>query len=179
MKSVSALWALADPQTSACIQRCHDQAVEDALGLLEREALFTRRGRNGVRQVQTHGLVATAFTHRDSRAGDPDLHTHVALANKVQAVDDGAWLAIDGRLLYLANVAASECYNTALERHLTRELGVRFVDRPYGREGRPVREIAGVDPTLLRRWSQRDLEIRTAQGELVGDFQRQTTPVEA
>jgi hypothetical protein len=33
------------------------------------------------------GLVATAFTHRDSRAGDPDLHTHVAVANKVQILD--------------------------------------------------------------------------------------------
>ncbi|MBK8445249.1 MAG: relaxase domain-containing protein [Micropruina sp.] len=173
VKSVSALWALADPETSARIQRCHDQAVADALRFIEREALYTRRGRNGVRQVETRGLIAAAFTHRDSRAGDPDLHTHVAVANKVQAVDDGAWLAIDGRLLYLANVAASECYNTALERHLTRQLGVRFVDRPDGRESRPVREIVGVDPALLRRWSQRDLDIRTAQGELVGDFQRE------
>ncbi|MCW3158000.1 MobF family relaxase [Micropruina sonneratiae] len=173
VKSVSALWALVDPQTAARIQHCHDLAVADALRYIEQESLYTRRGRNGVRQVKTHGLVAAAFTHRDSRAGDPDLHTHVAVANKVQAVDDGDWLAIDGRLLYLANVAASERYNTALEQHLTRDLGVRFVDRQDGRDVRPVREIAGVDPALLRRWSQRDLEIRTAQGELVGDFQRE------
>ncbi len=45
--------------------------------------------------------------HRDSRAGDPDLHTHVAVANKVQTVD-GRWLSIDGRVLFKANVAASE-----------------------------------------------------------------------
>jgi hypothetical protein len=44
------------------------------------------KGTNGVRQVDVTGLVATAFTHRDSRAGDPDLHTHVAVANKVQTV---------------------------------------------------------------------------------------------
>jgi len=37
----------------------------------------------------------------DSRAGDPDLHTHVAVANKVQTLD-GRWLAIDGRVLYKA-----------------------------------------------------------------------------
>ena len=41
---------------------------------------------DGVRQVDVPGLVATAFTHRDSRAGDPDLHTHVAVANKVQTL---------------------------------------------------------------------------------------------
>ncbi len=173
VKSVSALWALADPATAERIQRCHDRAVADALRFIEREVLYTRRGRNGVRQVQTTGLVAAAFTHRDSRAGDPDLHTHVAVANKVQAIDDGAWLAIDGRLLFKANVAASECYNTALERHLTHELGVRFVDRPGGTPDRPVREIAGVDPALLQRWSQRDRLIVEAQAELVGGFQRE------
>jgi TrwC relaxase len=54
--------------------------------------------------------VATAFTHRDSRAGDPDLHTHVAVANKVQTLD-GRWLSIDGRVLFKANVAASETYD--------------------------------------------------------------------
>ena len=58
-------------------------------------ALFTRTGAQGIRQVNVRGLVATAFTHRDSRAGDPDLHTHVAVANKVQTLD-GRWLSIDG-----------------------------------------------------------------------------------
>jgi site-specific recombinase XerD len=40
------------------------------LAFIEKHALFTRTVR---------GLVAAAFTHRDSRAGDPDLHTHVAV----------------------------------------------------------------------------------------------------
>ena len=81
VKSVSALWALADPQLAAAIERCHQAAVADALAFIERHALFTRTGTNGVRQVEVRGLVAAAFTHRDSRAGDPDLHTHVAVAN--------------------------------------------------------------------------------------------------
>ena len=88
-------------------------------GWLEREVAFTRVGRGGARQVPVRGLVAAAFTHRDTRAGDPDLHTHVAVSNKVQALSDGRpWLALDGRLLYQANVAASERYNTRLEAEL-------------------------------------------------------------
>ena len=71
------------------------------------------------------GLVGAAFTHRDSRAGDPDPHTHVAVANKVQTLD-GRWLSIDGRVLFKAKVAASETYNTSLEQHLRDGLGVRF-----------------------------------------------------
>lgn len=182
VKSVSALWALADPRTSAVIRRCHDRAVADSLRYLEERAIYTRRGRNGVRQVKTLGIIAASFTHRDSRAGDPELHTHVAIANKVQAADDGAWLTIDGRIMFKANVTVSEFYNTALEKHLTRELGVRFVDRPGTDPERPVREILGVDPALLERWSQRARMITRAQGDLVADFQqrhgRTPTPTE-
>jgi TrwC relaxase len=78
------------------------------LTFIEQHALFTRTGPQGIRQVNVQGLVATAFTHRDSRAGDPDLHTHIA--NKVQTLD-GRWLSIDGRVLFKANVAASETWS--------------------------------------------------------------------
>jgi conjugative relaxase-like TrwC/TraI family protein len=129
VKSVSTLWAVADPHVAAQIEEAHQAAVRDALKFIESHALFTRQGRNGVRQVNVTGLVAAAFTHRDSRAGDPDLHTHVAVANKVQTLD-GRWLSIDGRVLFKATVAASETYNTALEHHLRDRLGLRFADRP-------------------------------------------------
>jgi hypothetical protein len=145
--------------------------------------LFTRTGAQGIRQVDVRGLVATAFTHRDSRAGDPDLHTHVAAANKVQTLD-GRWLAIDGRVLFKAKVAASETYNTALERHLHDALGVRFAER-IGTDPakRPIREIVGVDLRLMERWSTRRARINSRRGELAVQFQtdhgRPPTPVEA
>ena len=117
VKSVSTLWAVADPVVAAVIEQAHQAAVKDALAFIEKHALFTRTGPQGIRQVNVRGLVAAAFTHHDSRAGDPDLHTHVAVANKVQTLD-GRWLSIDGRVLFKANVAASETYNTVLEQHL-------------------------------------------------------------
>jgi conjugative relaxase-like TrwC/TraI family protein len=166
VKSVSSLWAVADPHIAAQIEQAHQAAVQDALGFIERYALFTRQGRNGVRQVNVRGLVAAAFTHRDSRAGDPDLHTHVAVANKVQTLD-GRWLSIDGRVLFKATVAASESYNTALEHHLRDRLGVQFAERSDTAPGkRPVREIVGVDPVLNQRWSSRRVLIKDRQGEL-------------
>jgi conjugative relaxase-like TrwC/TraI family protein len=182
VKSVSTLWAVADPPITAQIERAHQAAVRDALTFIERHALFTRQGRNGVRQVNVTGLVATAFTHRDSRAGDPDLHTHVAVANKVQTLD-GCWLSIDGRVLFKATVAASETYNTALEHHLHNTLGIRFAERADGDPRlRPIREIVGVDPALNRRWSARRASIESRRGELAPQFQldhgRPPTPVE-
>ena len=171
VKSVSALWAVAPPDVAAQVELAHHDAVADALGFIEAHALYTREGANGVRQVDVTGLVATAFTHRDSRAGDPDLHTHVAVANKVQTLT-GKWLSVDGRILFKANVTASETYNTSLEKHLRTRLGLLFAERAGTDRGkRPVREVVGVDPRLNARWSTRRVAIEARRGVLAAAFQ--------
>lgn len=183
VKSVSTLWAIAPPEIATKIEQAHHAAVADAVAFIEQHALFTREGKDGARQVETRGLIAAAFAHRDSRAGDPDLHTHVAVANKVQT-KQGKWLSIYGRVLHQHVVAASETYNTALERHLVEALGVQFAERPGAdREKRPIREIVGVDRELCEAWSRRRADIVARQGELTRDFRdahgRTPTPVEA
>ena len=101
-----------------------------------------------------------------------DLHTHVAVANKVQTLD-GRWLSIDGRILFEATVAASETYNTALESHLRDSLGLRFAERPnQDPRKRPVREIVGVHPALTARWSARRASIEARRAVLAADFQQ-------
>ncbi|SOC51155.1 MobF family relaxase [Ornithinimicrobium cerasi] len=184
VKSVSTLWAVADRPLALQIEAAHQAAVRDALAHIEKHALFTRTGRQGVQQVDVRGLVAAAFTHRDSRGGDPDLHTHVAVANKVQTLTDGRWLSIDGRVLFKAVVSASEVYNTALEKHL-RPLGLTFAARTDGSDARKrqVREIVGVDPRLNEVWSTRRASIQARRSELARSFQAQhgrpPTPVES
>jgi conjugative relaxase-like TrwC/TraI family protein len=171
VKSISSLWALSDPKTAAIIEQAHDDAVRDALAFVEKSALFSRTGRNGVRTVPTSGLVGTAFKHRDSRAGDPDLHTHVAVANKVKILTEGKqWLSIDSRTLHKAAVTASEMYNTMIERRLAATLGVRFAPRDGDDLDRPVREIAGVPPELNQLWSKRRQRIEVRRGELSRNF---------
>ncbi|WP_240619664.1 MobF family relaxase [Blastococcus sp. TF02-8] len=172
VKSVSALWALAPRAVAEQVEAAHAAAVADAMAWLEENACFTRLGTDGVRQVETTGLVAAVFAHRDSRAGDPDLHSHVAVSNKVQT-PDGHWRALDGRVLHKAAVAASERYDTRLEAHLVTRLGLRFADRPGPQPGRrAVREIAGMDEGLQAAWSSRRRDIDARRAVLAGDFQR-------
>lgn len=187
VKSVSALWAVAPREMSQQIEAAHEAAIAAAIDYLEKHACFTRVGTGGVAQVDGNGLIAAQFTHRDSRAGDPNLHTHVAISNKVATTGpDGTvrWLALDGAALYRNNVPASEVYNTVLEAQLREKIGVRFSERPSeDRSKRPVREIDGMDDRLAQRWSSRSAAIKARTAELARTFQadhgREPTAIEA
>lgn len=83
------------------MEDAHRAAVADVLAFIEREVASTRVGASdgsgAVIQADVTGLIATAFDHFDSRAGDPHLHTHVVIANKAKTVADGQWRSLDGR----------------------------------------------------------------------------------
>ena len=92
-KSVSVVFGIADPEVRRAVRAAHDRAVAEAVWYLERSAAAVRRGHGGAVVEQASGLVAAAFRHRMSRAGDPQLHTHVLVANLARGVEwpvDGA-----------------------------------------------------------------------------------------
>ena len=153
-KSVSALWAIADHGVQVQLYDAHRAALNDVLAGVEAEALFTRTGAQGRSRDRTRGMVAAAFDHWDSRAGDPLLHTHVTVANKVQGTD-GVWRTLDSRSLYRSTVAFSELYQVLLADEVTRRLGLRWELRDRGRKGRPGRELAVVPEALIVEFSGR------------------------
>lgn len=169
-KSVSTLWSLADKDTSKIIERAHEKAIQDTLAYLEREAIATRAGVNGVAQIDVKsGLIATKFRHYDSRNGDAQLHDHVVLANKVMG-SDGKWRTIDGSLLYKMNVASSEFYNHKVMGHLQTDLGIQVIEREVTPGKRPVLEIDGVDQRLTKLQSSRSEDIKRTVQQLTADY---------
>lgn len=187
VKSFSVLWALAPRDLRKTLEDIHDQAVADTLEYIENNMAFTRMGAQGVAQLDVEGVIATAFTHRDSRAGDPDLHTHLAMSNKVRARGhDGIyrWLALDGRPLFKGTVAASEFYNSRIEALSIERAGLHLAEQPAAERGkRPIREIVGVPAELNEGFSSRRLMIKARYTELAKQFQvdhgREPTTVEA
>ncbi|MCA0331041.1 MAG: relaxase domain-containing protein, partial [Actinobacteria bacterium] len=149
-KSVSALWALADDATAGQVRAAHAAAVEAALGFLEAHASFSRRGRDGVEQIATAGYAAALFEHTTSRTGDPQLHTHALVVNKVRCTDS-VWRTIDGYEVFHHKKAAGALYQSALRTELATRLGVTF--EPVTEHGQA--EIAGVPEALLAAWSTR------------------------
>lgn len=122
-KSVSTLWALAQPQVQGEIHAAHQQAVQEALAWAEQNVIQSRAGHGGVAHVPVSGVTASLFDHWDSRNGDPQLHTHAVILNKVQRTSDHQWVTVDSQTLYRNMVAISEKYNSLLFDRLHQRIG--------------------------------------------------------
>ena len=123
-----------------------------------------RCGRGAVTTVSNRstggGLIGAAFRHRTSRAGDPQLHTHVVVANTTRC-EDGVWRALDGRHLYAHARTAGFLYQAEL-RH-----GAHPVARAASGSTRSARVSArssGVAAEVLREFSRRRIQIEAADG---------------
>ena len=169
-KSVSALWALAPTPVQEQLYLAHRAALAATFERIESEAAFTRMGTNGVRRVRATGLVAAAFDHWDSRKGDPQLHTHVTVANRVQG-PDGRWRTLDSATLHKAAVAYSETYNLLLADEITRRTGLTWNhrERQAGSNRRAGRELAPVPDALIAAYSQRSADIEAAVDAAIAD----------
>lgn len=169
-KSVSLAWGLGDKTLREGVQKAHEAAIGDVVKFLEDQVVMTRRGRNGVRQIDIEGgLIATKFRHWDSRSGDPNLHDHLVISNRVKG-SDGQWSAIDGRTLFQWNVAASELYNAKLAEHLEQTLGLVCVPDAAKSELSPVMEIAGINREMVEQFSSRRSEISAELDRLKAEY---------
>jgi conjugative relaxase-like TrwC/TraI family protein len=156
-KSVSLLWGLGGPVAALEVQAAHREAVGAALDYLQREACWTRRGAGGAQFIKGEGYLAAAYRHRTSRNGDPQLHTHVLIANATKA--EGRWTRLYHPAIYDHATTASYIYEAHLRHELTRRLGVQWQDARKG-----IAEMAGFADEHLRAFSTRRAEILEAAG---------------
>jgi conjugative relaxase-like TrwC/TraI family protein len=170
-KSISTAWALADADTKETIAACHRRAIEVVLAYAEREVFHSRSGKNGVVQEDVEGVVATAFTHWDSRAGDPQLHDHVVVANRARSVSDGEWRTLDSRGLFKSVVMLGELHQGILADLLTRELGWDWDERSRRHSDQVRWEVTGVPEALLAEFSRRAAAIEERKEVLIPAFE--------
>ncbi len=159
-KSVSLTWALGSPEVSAEVKAAHRRSVEVALGYMQRHACLTRRGAGDGSMVFVpgSGYLAAAYAHRSSRNGDPQLHTHVLIANATKG-PDGKWTRLYHPAIFEHAQTASYIYEAHLRHELTRRLGVEW--QPV-RKG--IAEIKGFAEGWLKAFSTRRAEILEAAG---------------
>lgn len=167
-KSVSIAWGLGDKELRKNIEAAHEHAIQDVVRHLESNVVMTRRGHNGIRQIDTKsGIIGTKFRHYDSRAGDPNLHDHVVIANRVEGADD-KWSSIDGRTLYQYGVECSELYNSKVQEYVTNLTGLQF--EPRMQNGKPIHEIVGISDETIRAFSSRRGDISAELDKVKAKF---------
>ena len=91
-KSVSSLWAIAEPEMR---ERIEAMAVAAARAAIEdtvfRYCGYTRVSENGVTRPVEADLMGATFVHGISRENDPQLHVHCAIFNLARTREDGKW----------------------------------------------------------------------------------------
>ncbi|HWD47604.1 MAG TPA: MobF family relaxase [Actinomycetota bacterium] len=167
-KSVSILYGLGDPVTGQAVLAAHHAGLAEAGAYLDGH-LGARRGHGGHEHVSGQGLLAVGFDHRTSREGDPLLHTHLVVANRIQG-PDGRWTALDGRDLYRHRLAADAIYRATYQRELVRTLGVEWT----AADSHGNRELQGMPEELVRGFSKRAGQIDAELDRLVADSGERT-----
>ena len=164
-KSVSALWAVADPELRSEIERAHNDAARVALEeTVLRHCAYTRiRNRDGEIEVLPADISAAMFQHGTSRDNDPQLHTHCVIFNAARTHRDGKYRALHQHPVYTWMKAAGAVYRNTLAWSLQERLGIRM--EQYGKDGEFTR-IAGIPEDLIGHWSKRRAAIIEAAREM-------------
>ena len=134
-KSVSALWAIADPELRGEIEQAHNDAARVALEeTVFRYCAYTRiRDKEGRIRVLPADISVAMFQHGTSRENDPQLHTHCVIFNAARTHEDGKWRAMHQYPVYSWAKAAGAVYRNALAWNLRERLGIRM--EQYGPDG--------------------------------------------
>ena len=164
-KSVSALWAVADPDLRSEIEDAHNDAARVALGeTVLRHCAYTRiRNRDSEIEVLPADISAAMFQHGTSRDNDPQLHTHCVIFNAARTHRDGKYRALHQHPVYTWMKAAGAVYRNTLAWSLQERLGIRM--EQYGKDGEFTR-IAGMPDDLIGHWSKRRAAIIEAAREM-------------
>ena len=164
-KSVSALWAIADPELRSKIEDAHNDAARVALEeTVLHHCAYTRiRNGDGEIEVLSADIAAGMFQHGTSRDNDPQLHTHCVIFNAARTHRDGKYRALHQHPVYTWMKAAGAVYRNALSWRLQERLGIRM--EQYGKDGEFTR-IAGLPEDLTGHWSKRRAAIIEAAREM-------------
>ncbi|MBS0318204.1 MAG: relaxase domain-containing protein, partial [Proteobacteria bacterium] len=135
----------------------HTAAVAAAVERIDKEYAFARvRDAGGVRLEKSNGIIAATWTHESSRGQDPQLHTHVTIANATQT-RDGQWRALETQPLYRARALLDVAYKAELGAKL-QHLGYKIeVDRSTGNF-----RLAAIPEKVAEAFSTRAKEIEAA-----------------
>ena len=133
---------------------------------MERNCIFTRTGKGGIKTEQTNNLVAAIFQHSGNRNLDPNLHSHCVIFNVTQGKDD-KWRSMNNREIYVQKITIGMVYHHELSQGLM-NLGYEINWDPNG-----IFEVARYQPQTIEDFSSRKTEIIEMAGMNSSAFARE------
>jgi conjugative relaxase-like TrwC/TraI family protein len=151
----------------------HHYAIDQAMTVMMAEAGTSRKGHHGRpvtgrtsgEFVGGHNWVYSFFDHRTSRCGDPQLHTHVLVNNKVLC-DDGVWRTLDSRAMFKMSRSIGALHERFMAEESSRTLGVRHRPRVDGYGW----EVEGITQEEIDQFSSRRRAIKPEAEQLMALF---------
>ncbi|OPY61284.1 MAG: Multifunctional conjugation protein TraI [Syntrophorhabdaceae bacterium PtaU1.Bin034] len=174
-KSISLAWAFGDEQQRQDMLSSHHEAVESVMRYIEDnliEARATDKG-NTVR-IATGNMIAARFDHFTSRELDPQLHSHVVVANMTRR-PDGQWRAVANEKIFARELLTALYENELAAGLKERGYAVSMEKHDTG-NSRYVR-IEGIDDKVIEHFSKRQDQIDKAVASLKERYP-QATPGE-
>lgn len=138
----------------------HDRAVASTMQWVEERFATARAGKGGAQSVPTGNLLYAAFRHDLSRGLDPQLHTHVVIANATQRTD-GAWRALHNGAIWRKASLIGSAYHAQLRAELEK---AGYRTELTGKHGQF--EISGFSRQTVMEFSGRRADILAKAGEL-------------
>ena len=153
------------------IEQALMDSAREAVAWLERHATYTRTGHHSARTGEWRdggGLAGSLFLHHLSRDGDPQLHIHVAIWNRVQRADgaDHKWRTLDSRSLHNQRLAVAPVADRNLETRLS-ALGYAMVSRADGNGA----EVGGVSQDVIDLFSSRAVAVTGELDRLAREYE--------
>jgi len=133
----------------------HRRAVEVARERIEATIATRVTERGTLRLESTRSAVIAQFEHMTSRAGDPDLHSHVVVLNVTRRAD-GQWRSIENAEMFKEQRLMYEIYLSELAQG-AKDLGYEISG---GKHGNP--ELAHITREQIEHFSRRARDVEAA-----------------
>jgi conjugative relaxase-like TrwC/TraI family protein len=143
---------------------------------IEKDAAYTRTGHHSGRSAEhgntgewrdAYGVTSAIFVQHTSHEGDPHLHAHVTVHNRVQRADgaDLKYRTLDSRSLYAQRLRLAAITDREMETRMS-ALGWPMVKRADGNGA----EVAGVDDQIIEMFSSRRVAMRPEVEALAAEY---------
>jgi conjugative relaxase-like TrwC/TraI family protein len=159
-KSVSIVWAFGSEKQRLDMLACHHNAVDSVMKYVEDNLIEARITENNkTNRISTGNMIAARFDHFTSREMDPQLHSHVVVANMTQR-EKGEWRAIANEKIFNRELLTA-LYENELSAGL-KERGYNTTMEKLDTGNSHYTRIEGIDEKIINHFGKRQSQIDQA-----------------